>query len=266
MTEAAVPIGLTPGLSTRDRFWFERAGDDLPFYNGDPVTISPRGWLLILVMVAVGFVALTMPVPALQSGVGGFVPAILFFAIPLGGLALVARQHWTALFRRVGLRDLGWMIAFAILNIVVTIAIGLIFRELAPTTASPIGQILTTLSAQERVIFFARTAPQLFGEEVISILPFLAVMTFLSAGAHAPRRWAIVGAWIAAALIFAAAHLPTYGWNFLQCFVVIGSARLVLLLPCIMTRNIWVSTGAHIINDWTMFAALMLGGSAAAFS
>lgn len=261
MSENVAATGLTPSLASRDRFWFERAGDDLPFYNGRPAAISLLGWLFVIAMTAVGFAALLMPVPALQKGIGGFVPAILFFAIPLAALAVVAPRHWTALFRRVGLRDIGWMVAFAILNIAVTIAIGLVFRELAPTTASPIGQILTTLSPGDRTIFFLRTLPQLFGEEVVSILPFLVVLTLLSAGAGAPRRWAIIGAWLAAALLFAAIHLPTYGWNFLQCFVVIGSARLILLLPYIMTRNIWVSAGAHIINDWTMFGALLLGGA-----
>jgi hypothetical protein len=44
--------------------------------------------------------------------------------------------------------------------------------------------------------------------------------------------------------------------------VVIGSARMVLTLPWILTKNIWVSTGAHIINDWLIsmpFACAMTG-------
>jgi len=40
--------------------------------------------------------------------------------------------------------------------------------------------------------------------------------------------------------------------------VIIGGARLVLTLPYVMTKNIWVSTGAHIINDWTLFGGAML--------
>jgi membrane protease YdiL (CAAX protease family) len=41
--------------------------------------------------------------------------------------------------------------------------------------------------------------------------------------------------------------------------VVIGSARMVLTLPWILTKNIWVSTGAHIINDWMLFLMALLG-------
>ena len=39
---------------------------------------------------------------------------------------------------------------------------------------------------------------------------------------------------------------------------VIGSARLVLTLAYIKTKNIWVSYGAHLINDWTLFELLIV--------
>lgn len=72
------------------------------------------------------------------------------------------------------------------------------------------------------------------------------------------RKTSIVLAWLLSAVLFGMAHLPTYGWNLFQCLVVIGSARLILLLPYIKTKNIWVSTGAHIINDWTFFGLTIL--------
>jgi membrane protease YdiL (CAAX protease family) len=36
---------------------------------------------------------------------------------------------------------------------------------------------------------------------------------------------------------------------------VIGSARLVLTWAYVWTKNIWVSTGAHIINDWAILGS-----------
>jgi membrane protease YdiL (CAAX protease family) len=30
-----------------------------------------------------------------------------------------------------------------------------------------------------------------------------------------------------------------------------------------MTKNIWVSTGAHIVNDWLLFLVALLGSSLA---
>ncbi|UFS58822.1 CPBP family intramembrane glutamic endopeptidase [Subtercola endophyticus] len=44
----------------------------------------------------------------------------------------------------------------------------------------------------------------------------------------------------------------------------IGVARLVLTLAFIRTKNILVSTGAHILNDWGGFTFALLTGLAAA--
>ena len=104
--------------------------------------------------------------------------------------------------------------------------------------------------------------PQWFGEEVLTILPLLALMYLFTTQLKMGRRWSIVLAWLVAALSFGLLHLPSYDWNFIQCVVVIGTARLVLTLPYIMTKNIWVSTGAHILNDWFLFGFSFLGSTA----
>ena len=240
------------------RFGFEYPKDDLPFYNGRPVGLSAGGWLLVMLAVVLGFAALLTPVPALQTGLGAFVPAVLFFAIPLGGLAIAAPGAWTNLFRRIRPRDLFWMPAFALLNIVVTMVIGYGVQRILGARANAIFERLPAMTGGDLLLFFGRTIPQLFGEEVLTILPFLAIVTLLHGRAGASRRWSIFGAWIASAALFGLVHLPTYGWNLAQCLLIIGSARLVLTLPYIMTKNIWVSTGAHIINDWTLLGAAML--------
>ena len=67
------------------------------------------------------------------------------------------------------------------------------------------------------------------------------------------RRVGIGIALLASSLIFGAAHLPTYDWNWTQSLVVIGTARIMLTLAYILTRNLWVSAGAHILNDWAGF-------------
>ncbi len=64
-------------------------------------------------------------------------------------------------------------------------------------------------------------------------------------------------------VLFAAVHLPSYGWNVLQVLSGVGIARLVLTIPYIITKNIWVWTGAHILNDWAFFGfALVMAGQA----
>jgi len=107
--------------------------------------------------------------------------------------------------------------------------------------------------------FYAKTVPQLFGEEVITLLPFLALLTWLTRSAKWSRRAAILGAWVITSVVFGLLHLPTYDWNVIQCVFVIGTARMMLTLPWIMTKNIWVSTGAHVINDWILFSLSLVG-------
>ena len=73
----------------------------------------------------------------------------------------------------------------------------------------------------------------------------------------------VVIAMLLVAVLFAAAHLHTYGWNVAQALMGVGTARIILLLPYIITKNIWVSTGAHILNDWAMFGVSILSTAAA---
>ena len=50
----------------------------------------------------------------------------------------------------------------------------------------------------------------------------------------------------------------------MQAIVVIGSARIALTLAFIRTKNLWVSAGAHIINDWVFITVAVIAAAAAA--
>lgn len=91
-------------------------------------------------------------------------------------------------------------------------------------------------------------------------LPFLALLWwFTRRGTH--RNRAVVLAWVITAVGFGLVHLPTYDWNVVQCVLVIGGARIILTLAYIRTKNLWVSTGAHVINDWTLFTTPVVIGA-----
>lgn len=74
----------------------------------------------------------------------------------------------------------------------------------------------------------------------------------------APREVAILTAWIGSAALFGALHLSTYQWRLGQVLLIIGTARLVLTIPYLITKNLWSSTIAHIANDWIVFGAILL--------
>lgn len=234
---------------------------DFPFYQGAPTAISAGQWLWVMAAVAAGFLVLVAPIPWPGGAWGALIPALLFPLIPMAALAQLVPGHWRAIFGEVGGRELRLMLGFALLNIVVSMSIGAIVSALTEVRSNAAAQLLSQSDTAERIAFFAKTLPQLFGEELLTLLPFLALMQLLTLRFGWGRKRALIGAWLLSSLLFGLIHLPTYGWNLVQCIVVIGSARMVLTLPWILTKNIWVSTGAHIINDWLIFGMGLLGAS-----
>lgn len=246
--------------ATNQRFRrLEDPAKDFPYYNGLPVSISHRQWVLVMMTVALGFLVLALPIPWPNSAIALFAPAILMPGLPLAALAYVARGHWTAIFGKVGWREVRLMIGFALLNIVVSMGVGVVVHLITDVSSNASTAQLGNLDTAGRMAFYAKTVPQLFGEEVITLLPFLALLTWLTRSAKWSRRAAILGAWVITSVVFGLLHLPTYDWNLIQCVVVIGTARMMLTLPWIMTKNIWVSTGAHVINDWILFSLSLVG-------
>lgn len=237
----------------------EDPASDFPFYNGVPVSISGRQWLFVMAMVVAGFLLLDSPIDWPTGAFWKFLPAILMPGLPLIALAYVAPGHWKAIFGKVGGREVKLMFGFALLNIVVSMTVGAIVFALFGATPNGATAGLGGLDTAGQITFFAKTIPQLLGEEVITLLPFLALLQLFSMGLGLGRKGAIIGAWLITAILFGLIHLPTYDWNLIQCIVVIGSARMMLTLPWILTKNIWVSTGAHITNDWLLFLVGILG-------
>ncbi|WP_397573740.1 CPBP family intramembrane glutamic endopeptidase [Silanimonas sp.] len=241
-------------------FWFEDRGRDFAFYNGVPVLLSGKQWLFLMAMVATGFLAIALPIdwPGGEF-IGPFIPAVVMPLIPLVALAYVAPVNWRAIFGKVGFRELRLMVGFALLNIIVSMMVGALVGTMTQVTSNNSIAGIVELDAMGQAAFFAKTLPQLFGEEVITILPFLAILYACTHMLGMGRKAGIIIAWLVSSVVFGLLHLPTYDWNFVQCVVIIGSARLMLSLPWIMTKNIWVSTGAHIINDWVIFGGVLVG-------
>lgn len=235
--------------------------DDFPFYNKRPVEISGGQWWFVFGMVILGFAVLVAPISPIGGQFEAFLRAILFFALPLGGLIYVAPRHWKAIFRPVGFREVGWMVAFALLNLVASVAMGLVVRQFVETSTNPAAGILSESTPAERVLFFLKTIPQLFGEEMITIPVFLGLMYWAYSKLNLSRTKALILAWLISAVFFGLVHLDSYNWNIVQCLCIIGTARLMLTLAYIKTKNIWVSTGAHILNDWLILGSGLLGSS-----
>lgn len=227
----------------------ERAdGRDFPFWDGNPFALRAWQWVVVVLACVLAINVLSW-YPA-HDNLQSLVPRFLFTAIILAVFIVFTRGRWSRIFQRTTGRDFLAMVLFAAANVIVSFVVGalvsVVFGATANTAANGIH------GAPEFIAFYVGTAVQLFGEELFTILPFLAVMA-LCHHLGLTRKQAILVAWLATAVWFGAAHLPTYGWNVAQALIVIGAARLVLTLAYIRTKNIAVSTGAHILNDWFLF-------------
>lgn len=245
-------------LSVDKAFFFERKHCDLPYYRPAPEGFSLTGWLIVLVAVAVSFVVLIIAQQHFHAGFAGFIPPLLFVLIPLVAVAAIAGAKAPfALFRTVGFRDVWLMVLFFVLNFVVTIIVGTLMNSAFHTAANPAGDMVASAAGVDQVLFFFWSAVQLLGEEIFTILIFLGVMAGLNRVMS--RKLALCLAALVAAIIFGLVHLPTYQGNIVQA-VALVPVRIVLLMPFIITRNIWTSTGAHILNDWAIFSMSAYAG------
>lgn len=237
----------------------EDSGRDFPFYHGDPVALDGPRWGLLLALVAAAFGLLVAPIPWPGGAIGACLPALLFPAIPLAGLAWLGRGNAGRLFGAVGWREIKLMALYALLNIVVTMAVGAVVKFTLGASSNPAIATAASLSPGALALFLSKTSVQLVGEEVLTILPFLALLHGLVVRFGLDRAAGVFWAWLASAAMFGLVHLPTYGWDFAQCLLIIGTARLVLSLAYIRTKNLWVSAGAHILNDWILIGVGVLG-------
>lgn len=224
---------------------------DFPYCAGRPVLLSGRAWLILMASLGLGLAALTLlPMPDFPLNL---IPALLFLCVPLVVLKGVAGPHWTALFRPVGLRQIGQMVLFGALTLAGSMAVALILSQFISFSDNPVSLAVGEMTALQLVARLIPTIPQLIGEELFGILPFLAVLWLCVSHFGMAHRAGIGIALLVSALIFGAAHLPTYDWHWGQALIGIGSARIFLTLAYIATRNLWVSAGAHILNDWSGF-------------
>ena len=249
----------TNDLLGREEFlFFERKHCDLPYYRPAPMGFSQTGWIIVLIAVAVSFVILSLAQQQFHSGLAGFIPPLLFVLIPLIAVAAVAGAKAPFdLFRSVGLKEVWLMVLFFILNYIVTIIVGTILVSAFQPASNPAGDMVATASGADQVLFFLWSAVQLLGEEIFTILIFLGVMAGLNR--VMPRKLALCIAVLVAAIIFGLVHLPTYQGNVTQAIALVP-VRIVLLIPFLITRNIWTSTGAHVLNDWTTFGLATYAG------
>lgn len=222
----------------------------------EPVT--GRGWALVMVAVVAAFALLSIlpwATPPLN-----FVPTLLFAGLPLAAYIAVNPARPPTILRAVGPRSIAIAVGFALLTIFCSFLAGLALSQVMLLASNSIVTSLADETATDLIVLLARSAIQLVGEELVTILPLLAILWLCTRRLGLSPRAATIVAVVLSTAWFAALHLPTYDWNVAQCFGTIGVARLVLTAAFLITRSLWVSSIAHILNDWSLFLFVYIGG------
>lgn len=240
----------TPTGDRFGRLLERRDGADFPFYDGRPVRVGGARWVVLVLSVLVALVVLSLWPWDTRWGV--VVGQIVFFAIPLLTLIVLVPHGWRSLFRRFHARDLGPVFGFWLLTLAIQLGVGSLLGVLDKSAGADPGAGASVHGAA-LVPHFLGAIPQLLGEELFALLPFLAVLWLGVAKFGWSRKTSIIVALIVSSLLFGAAHLPTYHWNWPQALVGIGLVRVGLTLAYIRTKNLWVSFGAHLLTDWLVF-------------
>jgi hypothetical protein len=241
-------------MAKSDFFKFENKNDDFPFYNGKPFSFTYAQGIFLLLVSILSVVAYQM----LEGSIPTFVQPIFNIIFPLGAFILVVKSNWTRIFRKIRLKDILLIIGVVIFNFILNIFIGSIMNKLVDAGANPAVTLIQHNSLAENIVFFLKMIPMLLGEELITIIPFLVILTFATKTLKLSRKKAIILAWIVSAIIFGALHLPTYSWNIAQAVLGISISRLVLTFPYVKTKNIWISLFVHVLNDWFIFLPALL--------
>lgn len=237
-------------------------GLDFPFYNNKPLEIITWQWIVIILSCFAGFFTLTS-LPS-DSQAFSLIPRFLFTAIPLGTFIYFTRENWKTIFKPFKRKDIKTVIGYWLLYFVVSFGVAAIASggDLKSYSANGATDTVLEQGIIGVISFYLGTFVQLFGEELFTILPLLAVMYWLFTKGHLTRKKSILFAWLITAVYFGAAHLPTYDWNFVQAIFVIGSARIVLTAAYIKTKNISVAFATHLLSDWTLFTFMLLATAA----
>lgn len=240
-------------------FKLEKNHVDFPFYNGIPSGFSVTAAIFLTLISILSVILLIF----MQSkSINPTIISLTTVVIPIFSLMLFVKGGWTQLYKKVYFKDIFLIIGTLIAVKVVSILVGYLLMILGVIQqgggANPIVGIIERNSNFQNLILLFNTFVQLCGEELITIIPMLSIMYISYEKFNMSRKSATLLGWILSAIIFGAVHLSTYNWNIVQAIVGIGVVRLVLTYPYVKTKNLWISSFVHILNDWSIFIPVIL--------
>lgn len=251
--------------------WEDSDAGDFPVYNGKPVRIPLWGWLIIILALVTGVF-----LDVNQNHVMGVLVDILRLPKPLAGIITVLALPMVLIIATVGVskdfffglfRPLPKRKARHNLKLVgVTLVAYLLVSAIAVLTLQALGISTVADKAFEYgdapgaiavgvISVLIQLPAQLFGEELLNILPFILFLTLFVSTFKMSRKVSVVIAAILSCLLFGLYHFQAYDWHIAQMLIIIGLGRLVVLTLYVKTKNLWLTFFTHLAIDGTIVLA-----------
>ena len=126
--------------------------------------------------------------------------------------------------------------------------------------AHPASQSLPDYSIPQFLLYLLVTFFGMIGEELLIAVFTFPLWGWLKAKGMRSSRAFLISA-ILGSLIFGLFHLPTYQWNWLQCILIIGLARLPFTYAWREMDSLWGGILVHYLFDILLFTLVYWGSS-----
>ena len=237
----------------KNMFKFERKGLDFPFYNNIP-KLSNLKWTILFL----GFIATILFNFFLRPQSPHEITGLIYFLIPFSTFLYVANGKLGLICKKFQKKDVKFMIGIPFLYIISASLIGIILHYIGLTSNSnpAFGQLYS-------IIFWINYPFQIFGEELIKLIPFLIIL-FLVYKFTENRKIGIVIASLVSVLIFGLLHINSYG-SIVHVIFIQGFCSLLFLYTYLKSKNIFISYIAHIVTDILIFIMGIFQGASFLF-
>lgn len=238
-------------MEKSERFWVEKRDVDFPFYRDE------NGGKREILLLALGFLPAAIWTFVPHDGIPTLLSRCMYCLLPTVPFLIAARGKLGLLVKRFRAYDLVLILVGGLLCFLVSLYMAVLLIQHGVLSADTITGN-PAANVEHDGLFFLGMLIQLFGEEMLKIDAFLAILMLIY------RRWGkrklgIIIGMVVSALLFGLLHYSVYG-NLLQVLLVQGASGLVLLYLYLRTKNVFVPFWAHMFDD----CIALLGSAGAA--
>lgn len=247
------------------KFFLERHCEDdrkIPILDDDtPISIFDLFMLIIgsivaqLLAIWSGAIEnsslLFMALTAILQSVG---PITIFYFI----YRYFGHQKFSTLFHKITLPDLSFGILMTVLGSLYAIIMSSVLSDVSVANKAGAGLSHGMLGLVDVIVSAANDLFLLFTEELMAIIPFIAVATLAYKYFKVSRSNSILLGLVFSILIFGTMHFYTDSWHLAQMYIIVGASRIFDTGMYIRTKNILISFMFHWIFDFVIMLIILL--------